>query len=126
MPSDPVLRSHIVEGCEIGLSKLRTILDSIDTSKIRVDDPKQIMNLANAFSGLTRAYTDLMRESRDTRSLLIEVHEQVKQLFRAQMATRPDLLHEVLTMLDTVCAEVEATDDGRNRKLLAANKARHS
>jgi hypothetical protein len=80
-------------------------------------DTKSLYNLSNSISALSRSISDLDKASRDRLSLVTQVAEEMKVLFKRTLEGYPELCDQVIEVIDQTAIEA-AKDNKRELKLI--------
>ncbi len=83
-------------------------------------DTKSLYNLSNSISALSRSISDLDKASRDRHSLVTQVAEEMKILFRKTLEQYPELCEQVIEVVEKTA--VEATKNDKREMKLIQNK----
>ena len=88
------------EVCRLCLGKLKSILEQVDVNEIEVRDAKGLYNLSNSVAAVSKAIHALEMSTRDRNSILREIREQFTAECKKIMASEPELMDQVLTVLE--------------------------
>ena len=81
-------------------SLLQSLFVKIDSDQIAVVDTNDLYKISNSLSGLTRALVEIQRWQAERHGFLEEAAEQIAAQFRSLLAERPELLEEILELLE--------------------------
>jgi len=79
---------------------LQSLFVKIDSDQIAVVDTNDLYKISNSLSGLTRALVEIQRWQAERHGFLDEAAEQIAAQFRSLLAERPELLEEILELLE--------------------------
>ena len=83
-------------------------------------DTKSLYNLSNSISALSRSISDLDKASRDRLSLVTQVADEMKVLFRRTLEQYPELCEQVMDVIEKTA--IEAAKDNKRELKLISNK----
>lgn len=112
--------------CQLALQSINKILECNfkNFDRLKVESIKDVLNLANGLSGLSRSIADVERSTRERKALLLECKEIIASEFQRLLEVEPELVEGVHRVLDMSCEnlikreQIDSIENKRTKKLI--------
>ncbi len=85
---------------KIAISKVRDVLKQVRPENIQVENANDLYKVSNSLASLAKSIEAIERSARDRNILLVQVAEQMKGEIRSLLAGEPELIAEVLEVVE--------------------------
>ncbi|MDD3473513.1 MAG: hypothetical protein PHS86_12080 [Syntrophaceae bacterium] len=85
---------------KIAISKVKDVLKQVKPENIQVENANDLYKVSNSLASLAKSIEAIERSSRDRHSLLAQVGEEIKAEIRSLLAGEPELIAEVLEVVE--------------------------
>ena len=93
-------RQETEDAVRVAIGKVKIVLQQVNPDKIVVNDANDLYKVSNSLASLSKSIEAIERSSRDRSALLSQVANEMKAEIRGLLATKPELIREVLDVVD--------------------------
>lgn len=93
-------REQTEDSVKVAIGKIRTVLEQVVPESIQVENANDLYQVSNSLASLSKSIEAIERSSRDRSALLSQVANEMKAEIRGLLATKPELIREVLDVVD--------------------------
>lgn len=93
-------RTETEDAVRVAIEKVKFVLQQVDSNKIIVHDANDLYKVSNSLASLSKSIEVIERSSRDRNSLLRQVADEMKAEVRGLLASEPELIVQVLGVID--------------------------
>lgn len=86
---------------KIAISKVKDVLKQVRPENILVENANDLYKVSNSLASLSKSIEAIERSARDRASLLSQVSGEIKAEIRILLASEPELISQVLQVVDT-------------------------
>lgn len=94
-------RDETENSVKIAISKVKDVLKQVRPENIQVENANDLYKVSNSLASLSKSIEAIERSARDRASLLSQVSEQIKAEIRSLLAAEPELINQVLQVVDS-------------------------
>lgn len=93
-------REQTEDSVKVAIGKVRTVLEQVVPESIQVENANDLYKVSNSLASLSKSIEAIERSARDRSALLSQVANEMKAEIRGLLATKPELIREVLDVVD--------------------------